>query len=75
VDEDSVHNVPRLTQANKICMKHNPMLVNSYHKDTLELLCTNCAYERKIHEKDVIIFPGAIRFIKERVIHAFELNS
>ena len=56
-------------------MKHHPMLVTSYHRDTLELLCTNCAYERKISEKDVVIFPGAIRFIKERVNHAFELNS
>lgn len=50
-------------------------MITSFHRVTNQVLCTQCVYEKNITEEEMVIFPGAIRRIKERISDAICLNS
>jgi hypothetical protein len=57
---------PKLTERNKICVRHK-LQIHSHHRVTNALICTKCVYEDNISDENLVIFPGAVRHIKERV--------
>lgn len=55
--------MPPRIQYNQKCQSHD-MIIHSYVKDSKELLCTKCIYERNLQINQIEIFPQVIKDIK-----------
>lgn len=55
--------MPPRIQYNQKCQSHD-MIIHSYVKDSKELLCTKCIYEKNLQINQIEIFPQVIKDIK-----------